>query len=120
MAHREVNYSGELKPCPFCGSGARTYSLLMGHSWYVTCSNSIKGVKCGISTPYNHKSGKAAAKAWNHRAENNDEIKIRLGDAIDTNRKMITNIYEAISNLALDEFKKKLLQVAKKNSEVKT
>jgi len=114
-----INYSSELEPCPFCGSGARAYSLLMGHSWYVTCSNSIKGVKCGISTPYDHKSGEAAAVAWNRRAEDNNELKIRLGDSIDISRQMITNVYEVISssNWPLDDFKKKLLQIAKKNKD---
>lgn len=51
-----------LKPCPFCGSPARSYEFSTGDS-YVTCT----GKACGVSQRYRRRSRAESARAWNDR-----------------------------------------------------
>lgn len=62
----------KLKPCPFCGSVADIVEDISGRkAYHVACRNS----KCfmGMGLPIWCKSEIEAVKAWNRRAENEDQ-----------------------------------------------
>lgn len=52
--------SGELKPCPFCGGGARVFQGWSELDNYVGCC------KCGARTQWEHTEQKAVEN-WNRR-----------------------------------------------------
>lgn len=65
----------ELKPCPFCGSAAELDSLTAIRKAKKTEVFRVECGRCHIRDNYWHTSCRAAARAWNTRAERTGRIK---------------------------------------------
>jgi len=106
----------ELKPCPFCGSGAIICGG-EGDNYYVTCKN--KTCFCSLGEQYYpgdipaHIFGdkESAAYNWNRRAENKENTLKQLRDEIAAYMNELSGIYENESEIFIPDVVNKLRQL---------
>jgi Lar family restriction alleviation protein len=74
----KFNGHTELKPCPFCGGGAKVFreKLPICHEYRVKCLNE----NCKVFIPYSLYM-KDAIRAWNTRAD--DDLKSRNAELVE-------------------------------------